>query len=157
VIAIGMVVVSPAHARAPWVTGVLLAVIAVASIGNTIAAITTDTPATYLSSPHAVTFMDAVEGALPPPPARRAVHFSTATRDVWPWMVGVTLQLERRGIPVTIDGWEFMVGARRTAASPPRGSTAFTFAGTADADRLRRDPRWREVQTIGDVSLFARA
>jgi len=96
-----------------------------------------------------VALTDAVEGALRP--SDHVVGFTIGTTAVWPFVAGVVLQLDQRGVQSTVGpaGWELYFGHER---APGR---AVNVAFTLDLAGAPVDPRQTVVAEIDGTVLTA--
>jgi hypothetical protein len=143
---------SPARVRLGVIASVFVVVV---SIGNVVASVTTNAPATTMSSPEAARIANAVTAGLPQSGPGRRVYIMTSGHPTWEWMTGLTLELERRGIQVRVDGWQFMMG-RRSADDPVPGARIVTLADPAHAPALAREAKEHLAISLPSVSAFVR-
>jgi hypothetical protein len=139
------------RARAAYVA--VVALVGVMAVGNTVAAVTTDSPTATFDAPSLHAFTDAVLPRVPATPGAQ-VYAVSANRRTWPIMMGLVNQLERHGVRVKVNGWAFMIGPRRTADTQPPGSIALVFSDGKTAEELRADPGNEELADNGDVWMF---
>ncbi len=135
--------------------GVAFAVIVVAAVGGVVAAIASHSPETTLASPNVRTLARQVEAALPAAGSGRHVYIEKGEgREAWWWVMGLTLELQRRGIPTTMRGWNWMVGSEFFAPRAPPGATSIIVAAPDARRALLNTSAVREIAAVPEASVF---